>query len=662
MKIKHNSINYSVNTVDDLLALSGMNEDDVTVVTDENRGGTFVYRNSNIGINNDGTIFNGWTRQYDGAVNVKWFGAKGDSLGKISGENDDTEAFEKALTTNKDVYAPKGVYAISRTLHLNSGQTLYGDGIDKWYFTFDTTNKSEENGTSLRFIGTGTKDFTVDQVSNVYQGGGVKNGYSLLDLTNSDADGTTPATSKQLSVAIKLNGNSVLRNLRVYNSNQGIKGYKDENNTSMGDDWNFGVVISNVVDTLLDNVQIVGYWRTSAVILLESDKRDSYGICERNVIENSTLQGNVGLAIRACDTRQVLSTTSDTVTIGYDTGHQYLSSGTFRIVGGDTVSYSGITYDSTGDGTLTLTGLSQDVTGSGQIRAGNSSYGFSGTNINNTNIWSLTHSSRQSADTIQGADSSITKCLEISGYPMRGIRFNASRLMNGFDFVNTYFNEAYDIVFGICQFENGQLIASPFKDNSSAVYPSGDTRNLTLIGTDCSASRYPYIITDADNGFNYFEPRSIVNTRDNVSSEPTKGTQIFSPEGQRLKLVGVKNGAGGIDITDYGTVIINDGHLVLQNGGIVDIENTNAVIKSSSGDILTFFNSSRNATFNAGLTVLSDFITGSLVRPSSDGLQDLGRATNFWRDAYIKDSIKMKSPDGTVWSITVDDNGNVTAS
>jgi hypothetical protein len=90
MKLKHNSINYSVTTVDALLTLVG-EENDVVVVTDENRGGTFVYRSADSATNNGGTIFNGWTRQYDGAVNVKWFGAKCNLI------DSDTASVQKAI-------------------------------------------------------------------------------------------------------------------------------------------------------------------------------------------------------------------------------------------------------------------------------------------------------------------------------------------------------------------------------------------------------------------------------------------------------------------------------------------------------------------------------------------------------------------------------------
>lgn len=51
-----------------------------------------------------------WVRQYDGAVNVKWFGAKGDGVA------DDTQAFKKALIC-KHVYVPKGVFLTTSTIY-----------------------------------------------------------------------------------------------------------------------------------------------------------------------------------------------------------------------------------------------------------------------------------------------------------------------------------------------------------------------------------------------------------------------------------------------------------------------------------------------------------------------------------------------------------------
>jgi hypothetical protein len=60
--------------IDELLLLNTNKEINTTaIVKDSNRGGVFNYDGAQSGVNNGGTIFNGWVRQYDGTVNVKWF-------------------------------------------------------------------------------------------------------------------------------------------------------------------------------------------------------------------------------------------------------------------------------------------------------------------------------------------------------------------------------------------------------------------------------------------------------------------------------------------------------------------------------------------------------------------------------------------------------------
>ena len=63
MKITTKTINYSVDTIEQLLLTDGVDNDTI-IVTDENRGGVFVFRDENSQINNGGTIFNGWTRLF----------------------------------------------------------------------------------------------------------------------------------------------------------------------------------------------------------------------------------------------------------------------------------------------------------------------------------------------------------------------------------------------------------------------------------------------------------------------------------------------------------------------------------------------------------------------------------------------------------------------
>ena len=148
MKLTSKTINYTVDTIEQLLLTTGT-ENDTVIVTDENQGGVFIYREDNSSTNNGGTIFNGWTRQYDGAVNVKWFGAKGD------GVTDDTAAIQKALdyclgaSTNLNFTLAESFYAVYTPLLLRGGNGIkiagvHSGSIIKALASMDSVIKSAE--------------------------------------------------------------------------------------------------------------------------------------------------------------------------------------------------------------------------------------------------------------------------------------------------------------------------------------------------------------------------------------------------------------------------------------------------------------------------------------------------------------------------------------
>lgn len=66
-----------LNTVDELSATVGVNVGDVCHVSEDGRGGIFTWTGDAL-LNDGGVHFNGWKRDYSGAVNVKWFGALDD--------------------------------------------------------------------------------------------------------------------------------------------------------------------------------------------------------------------------------------------------------------------------------------------------------------------------------------------------------------------------------------------------------------------------------------------------------------------------------------------------------------------------------------------------------------------------------------------------------
>ena len=129
MKLTHNTIDYNVNTIEELEGLAG-EENQVVVVTEENRGGTFVYRSADVATNNGGTIFNGWTRQYSGAVNVKWFA-------------DIQEAFNigGVIEIDTNIYRTEPIYLVSNSVVRGRG-TITNT-------TTETFNISEQENISI---------------------------------------------------------------------------------------------------------------------------------------------------------------------------------------------------------------------------------------------------------------------------------------------------------------------------------------------------------------------------------------------------------------------------------------------------------------------------------------------------------------------------------
>ena len=137
--IKSNDIAVAVDTIDDFPSVA--NTGDVAIVRDMNRGGTFIYDATKSAENNGGTVFDGWVRQYSGAVDVKWFGAKGD------GVTDDTVAIQNALNNALHI-TMDGEHIIESTLYISAhsqaitGGTLKPRGTGGKFSAIEANNKN----------------------------------------------------------------------------------------------------------------------------------------------------------------------------------------------------------------------------------------------------------------------------------------------------------------------------------------------------------------------------------------------------------------------------------------------------------------------------------------------------------------------------------------
>jgi len=170
--------------IDELLLLNTNKEINTTaIVKDSNRGGVFNYDGAQSGVNNGGTVFNGWVRQYDGAVNVKWFGAK------VDGVTDDTASINLAtisahnttgngdLTTRRTILIPAGDCVIDGTVYVHKGQLLTGAG------------EGVTNIMSTVQTGTGRRTFLLGYSETTQDGGGLPPIIEKMSTIGGDTSG-----------------------------------------------------------------------------------------------------------------------------------------------------------------------------------------------------------------------------------------------------------------------------------------------------------------------------------------------------------------------------------------------------------------------------------------------------------------------------------------
>ena len=167
MKLNSKSINFSVDTVEELTSLDGVNGD-ICILTDEDRGGTFIYDDT--AEDNQGTVFGYWRRQYDGAVNVKWFISPDDdsddigiqkAIDGLGGTYDLTSAYEFEPAYN--LYIPQGTYVISNTLFINKNNIkIYGAGMFETVLKCKNTVNITEIVRFQGSYGSGLSDITLD--------------------------------------------------------------------------------------------------------------------------------------------------------------------------------------------------------------------------------------------------------------------------------------------------------------------------------------------------------------------------------------------------------------------------------------------------------------------------------------------------------------------
>lgn len=174
----------TVDTIDDFPA--GATTGDTCIVKDLDRGGIFIYDPTKVSEDNQGTNFNGWIRQYSGAVNVNWFGYTTINFYVSATGNDSNNGFtastpfltiQKAIDKFKEfdtanlnkhtIHIASGTYTDGGVL---SGHSFYGElvinGAGKTSTILDGTSASTLMGLNFNNCGNvRVKNLTVQNFS-----------------------------------------------------------------------------------------------------------------------------------------------------------------------------------------------------------------------------------------------------------------------------------------------------------------------------------------------------------------------------------------------------------------------------------------------------------------------------------------------------------------
>lgn len=270
-------------TIAELRAETDPNPDYVYYVIDTGQDGMFGYDPSDTTTpDNTGTVVAAaaggrFKRMFEGGLEVKWFGAKGD------GETDDTLSVRAAMQAarGKEVRFAAGVYKLTDTIAIPRNTFVRGAGCSSWFPFGQLRNNvpnsilDMENGTILKFVGNASVTFSTNRSD--FQN------FTCAVKLEPDADG------------VQLSDLKILSSFRIRDENGNIT-TSDTDQHAMFD---VGLWIDNADHVKLNGIGVVGYWQKAGLLLDASGRlgaTQEFGAIEYCVVSNSIFQGKIGMA------------------------------------------------------------------------------------------------------------------------------------------------------------------------------------------------------------------------------------------------------------------------------------------------------------------------------------------------------------------------------
>lgn len=590
----------------------------------------------------DGTIdetFGGWWELITNEPAVEMFGVAEGLLPAAASIN--TARIANALnycSVKKlgKLFALGNFYVFSGVgIRIPNGVKIVGSGCDTWDVIFPGRKKGW-TGTTFVAYGTGTKVETAFGLTDRSVSGGWRsNGaytYKLTNFMDANASGTSAATARAFSafVAPLQRPTAADRDNYAYAwgiegirlvpwiGTDGISGYDNPATLSLGASWDIGFYAPDSKYEIFDG-QAVGYWRIAGVAKIQAGF-SQYGAGERGRYSGQC-QGYRGLIVRGAELFYVVASTATTITIPWTTSSQFGATGSLEAAGGAEYSWTGITNN--GNGTLTLTGVTPDASSIGvgtSLRPSKRGTGVAGTVFRDLLVHPLCHHSGAAATALGFSDPSIG--LEIDGFPIRGLLFINTKVHSTSDEIaaNTFIGNAADTMMLGCQFENGAVIATPYKSGQSwASYPVGGTTDLRLLHHVWSADK------------TLFTPRTYFDDGETFPSQSTSSTEdVLATQAGRTRVIKkqtncplqIQDGDGSV-LAEFAAA---SGGLLLKDGRQFSLSGVAGYINVDSSANLYV----RNGT----ITRLQLYGASGNFAPGSDNKQSWGVAALRWAQVY----------------------------
>ncbi|WP_445677495.1 tail fiber domain-containing protein [Pseudomonas putida] len=370
-------------------------------------------------------------------------------------------AIYAAKQRGKKVYGPAGAYILTDTILHSAGVRVQGEGqIDSPATMQDASRLFVMSGTCFLMYGSGSKEHVANLAAcdGTTTGGsfinpssvepGYDSAYKMISFWNHDANEFTgaAATQKQFSCGWKVEkgGFSQLSDLSIIPYFDGVEGYNGTQAT-LADDWDIGLWVDNHHDLLCQNVSVIGYWRMAgcfgrtSISINETVSADF----ERNKFTHCLFQGFASFLLRGSDLYDIKAVGSDYIDIDWFDSHPFDPNFDNAI---RTQEYGGLfcTYSGTQKvgNYLRLTGVTPSPAGvdpansTNKVVLGRRTNGVADANWDNCYFYGLNHRLGRATSAVLGAHrfNSPSRCIEVSGASVRGLKFNDScKLMSGDD-------------------------------------------------------------------------------------------------------------------------------------------------------------------------------------------------------------------------------------